>query len=305
MQIMKHTIVGIFLIFAFSMFGRAQSTNEFSGALLWEISGNGLEKPSYVIGTHHLAQLKILDNIQGLKKALNETEQVVGEIKIEDQAGLAVEIQRTAMLPSGYSYESMLTKEEYSALDSCLISFLGYGLAHLGKMKPGLITMLCSVTSFQKSFPEIDFTNHVAMDVYFQQQATQSKKDIVALETVEDQIYTLLDSQPYEEQARSLLCMVKSMDYEIDGARKLTEYYIKGDLTALSGLMSDPSNPCPMNEEQQNLLNKDRNDKWMQKIPSIMKEKPSFIAVGAIHIAGEDGLLSQLDKLGYTVVAVN
>ncbi len=44
--------------------------------LLWKISGNGLAKPSYVIGTYHLAPVSFADSIPGLKEALNASEQV-------------------------------------------------------------------------------------------------------------------------------------------------------------------------------------------------------------------------------------
>ena len=48
--------------------------------LLWKVSGNGLNQPSYIIGTHHLAPFSIMDSIAGLKKAMNETQQVYGEL---------------------------------------------------------------------------------------------------------------------------------------------------------------------------------------------------------------------------------
>ena len=47
--------------------------------LLWKVSGNGLNQPSYIIGTHHLAPFSIMDSIAGLKKAMNETQQVYGD----------------------------------------------------------------------------------------------------------------------------------------------------------------------------------------------------------------------------------
>ena len=48
--------------------------------LLWKISGNGLEHPSYLLGTHHVAPLSVKDSIAGMKEALEATSQVYGEI---------------------------------------------------------------------------------------------------------------------------------------------------------------------------------------------------------------------------------
>ena len=50
--------------------------------LLWKVSGNGLSSPSYIMGTHHLAPLSVKDGITGLQKAMDETQQVYGELKM-------------------------------------------------------------------------------------------------------------------------------------------------------------------------------------------------------------------------------
>ena len=52
------------------------------------------------------------------------------------------------------------------------------------------------------------------------------------------------------------------------------------------------------------MLNSDRNRKWLDQLPSIMEEKSSFIAVGCLHLPGDDGLIEGLRKQGYSVEAV-
>ena len=61
-------ILGILLFIGIALNANAQ--------LLWKISGNGLEKPSYILGTHHLAPLSIKDSIAGLPQAVDCTSQV-------------------------------------------------------------------------------------------------------------------------------------------------------------------------------------------------------------------------------------
>ena len=66
--------------------------------LLWKVSGNGLNQPSYIIGTHHLAPFSIMDSIAGLKKAMNETQQVYGEMKMSEmQSPATLEKMKKAM----------------------------------------------------------------------------------------------------------------------------------------------------------------------------------------------------------------
>ena len=62
--------------------------------------------------------------------------------------------------------------------------------------------------------------------------------------------------------------------------------------------------PCPSTQEEKDVLNKDRNVKWLEKLPAMMSEKSSFIAVGCLHLIGEGGLIEGLRKLGYKVEAV-
>jgi uncharacterized protein YbaP (TraB family) len=56
--------------------------------------------------------------------------------------------------------------------------------------------------------------------------------------------------------------------------------------------------------EEIKLLLDDRNKNWIMQLPGIMKEQPAFIAVGALHLAGENGLVALLRKQGYIVTPV-
>ena len=58
--------------------------NSVSAQLLYKISGNGLEKSSYIIGTHHLANVGFLQKLDGVKTALTEADQVYGEVVFDD-----------------------------------------------------------------------------------------------------------------------------------------------------------------------------------------------------------------------------
>ena len=69
-------ILGILLFIGIALNANAQ--------LLWKISGNGLEKPSYILGTHHLAPLSIKDSIAGLPEAVDGTSQVYGEVVMSE-----------------------------------------------------------------------------------------------------------------------------------------------------------------------------------------------------------------------------
>ena len=63
-------------------------------------------------------------------------------------------------------------------------------------------------------------------------------------------------------------------------------------------------NQCDALPAEENALIYDRNKTWVQKLAAIMKAAPTFVAVGALHLPGDKGLLNLLKKQGYTVEAV-
>ena len=83
--------------------------------LLWKVSGNGLNQPSYIIGTHHLAPFSIMDSIAGLKKAMNETQQVYGEIKMSEMQSPATmeKMQKAMMIESDTTLNSLLSPKDF------------------------------------------------------------------------------------------------------------------------------------------------------------------------------------------------
>lgn len=284
----------------------SQPSDKFTGSLLWKISGNGLEHPSYILGTHHFYALDFFDEIPGARAALESSSQVAGELLLSDMAGLAGQIQLAAMMPEGESYEQLLSPADYEILDTGLRNLTGVGLSDQFKVfKPGMISMLISQIIYAQAYPDFNAASHVAIDAYVQNYATGQGRPVLGLETVEDQLYALFEAEPMKYQAEQLVCGIQHLDYGVSSILKLGDLYAAGDLAGMYATgFNNPEDPCPSSETLNRAVAKERNDKWLEKLPAIMSGAPSFIAVGALHLAGEEGLLFQLDRMGYTVEAV-
>ncbi|GHT10637.1 lipoprotein [Bacteroidia bacterium] len=273
-----------------------------TGSLLWKISGKNLAKPSYILGTFHLKPGAYLDSIPGARTAFESSEQIVGEIILDNTQQM--QIMSKAMMPADTTYHSLYSDEDYDYVNKQLTPLLGAGLDQLGQLKPSLIQTLVVVLNLTKKMP--GFNSEDQIDTYVQKEAIKKQKPVVGLETIEYQIYTLFNSSSLQRQADILLCSLKNIDLimskEID---LLLSSYEKADLNALNDLfVTSEDELCPSTPEEINLLIKDRNDNWLQKLPAIMLEKSSFIAVGAGHLVGKDGLLYQLQQAGYKIEAV-
>ncbi|MCL2414430.1 MAG: TraB/GumN family protein [Bacteroidales bacterium] len=278
----------------------AQANPEKTGSLLWRISGNNLTQPSYIFGTHHLFPLSFLETVSGLNAALENTQQVVGELIMSDMMAMTMQMQSLGMMPRDTTWQMLLSPEDFRFVDEQLTEMFGMGLQMLGAMRPFMLSMMFTVTLYQQLFPETD--PNQSMDGWFQQQAVTRGLPVIGLETVQDQM-NAIGVGPLVQQAEDFVCNLRNVEYAINQVHILNRLYENADLIGLKGLL-DADSPCAFSAEQEYALNNARNTRWLEKLPGIMAQMPSFVAVGALHLVGEQGILYGLARLGYTVEAV-
>jgi uncharacterized protein YbaP (TraB family) len=119
----------------------------------------------------------------------------------------------------------------------------------------------------------------------------------LGLETIQLQM-DLANDVPYDEQIKLLLEGLTTNNSEYNN---MLDCYLKKDINKLGELMND-ADLSP--EFYSNFLVK-RNQNWMPLISRLAQEKPIFIAVGAGHLPGEQGVLKLLQGAGYTVTPIN
>lgn len=299
------------ICFCFILTGNleAQENNQYSGSLLWKISGKGMSKPSYILGTHHLTNPSFLDQIAGYTEAFEQSEVVVGELDMSDKETLMQEVQQSLMIGEGEKgYKDLLSDEELENLNANLLKHLSIPLTPFIQAKPAVITTFLGIKLHAAVDPTFNPQSHVAMDEYIQKRAKEENKQIKGLENAQEQIDALF-SDPIEEQLKDLICALNEMELGELTYKKLNEYYESGNLTALYNLMTDkdpdvPQSACPMTEEKKNKMIDYRNQAWMKKIPDLIKSNSTLIVVGAGHLPGENGLLTLLSKKGHKIEAV-
>jgi uncharacterized protein YbaP (TraB family) len=257
--------------------------------LLWEVSGNGLQSPSYLFGTYHLINSSFIDSMPLIQKKFDAVSTVAGEI-VMDETTLSKVTESAVMKDS--SLTQLLTKEEYQLIANYLKETTGMSLSLFDKMKPVVISTLFYTALIPKNNPG------KPMDIYFQEMAKKQGKSLIGLETVEDQITVLFNSQSLKRQARMLLEAVKDKDKNMKDMFRMDHCYRNQDLDCLSQSLSlDES----YSADEMAQLVEVRNQRWLEKIPVLMQEKSCFIAVGAGHLPGEKGLIEMLRRKGYEV----
>ena len=279
--------------------------------LLWKISGNGLQKPSYIIGTYHLAPVSFTDSIKGLKAALDASEQVYGEIVMADLASPENQqkAQAAMMLPDGQTLDKLFTADEMTRINALVKSVLGVDMTNpmvaqqLGKLTPYALQVQLGVLIYLKKHP--GFNPNEGFDSYFQKEAAAKGKGVGGLETFDFQINTLYKSAKMERQKQLLLCMADNLEFTEEQTENVVKAFFTQDLDGIEKAMDAKlNNTCDGTPEEKETLIYSRNDNWMKQMPEIMKQKGTFFAVGAGHLPGERGLLAQLKKAGYTVEGI-
>ena len=131
------------------------------------------------------------------------------------------------------------------------------------------------------------------LDAYFLQYCYNAKKNFFPLETIEEQLGLL--SEFGLPDARGLQLPV--LDYLQE---KVLELYIQGDIEGLNKMMK-VNLSADQNPELYDELIVRRNERMTKGIDSLMRMNPLFCAVGAGHLAGDQGIITLLRKKGYKV----
>lgn len=260
-------------------------------SLLWKISGGELKQPSYLYGTIHAICQEDMVISESLLQALQNSKQLALEVDISNVAELK-QMQAGMQMQTPSKLSDFLSASEYKVVERFYRDTLGVALGQLQSMKPFFISSL--LYSRLLGCPVLSYEMQLSRMMGLQ------NKPVLGLESAADQIRAL-DAIPYQEQARLLLEAVKSYDELKAGYTDLVVSYKNADLESLFYSIRDTSLGMKNYEKQ---LLQDRNRRWMPTIEVLAQAKPTFFAVGAAHLPGEEGLIKLLQRRGYKVEAV-
>jgi uncharacterized protein YbaP (TraB family) len=264
--------------------------------LLWKISGNGIEKPSYLFGTIHMLcgdDAALSDN---MKKAIRNCDEIYFEVDLDNLFEMIGAMGKMKM-NGDTTLHDLLNDSDYQKVKNYFEdkgSMLPFSM--LETFKP----MLAASTLEESSLP---CDNTTMMEQVIMQEAKQYNKKIKGLETMAYQA-GVLDSIPYHLQAEQLLEYINKANQGDHSDKELLEMlaaYKEQDLNKLEKLLI--SSDAGVSSFTDVLLYH-RNENWVKKLKDILPGKSLVIAVGAGHLPGDKGVISLLRKAGYTVTPV-
>ncbi len=291
---MKRLSAGL-LVTLVSLSTFAQTNNE-NNTLLWKISGNGLDKPSYLFGTIHMicSQDAVLSD--NLRKIISSCDEVYFEVDIDNLFEMMGALNKMKM-KGDTTLKDLLSAADYNKVKSYFEkkgSLLPFSM--LESYKP----MLAASTIEESDMP---CDNTSMMEQVIMKEAKESNKRIKGLETMSYQA-GVLDSIPYKLQAEQLVSYIdKENKGESDNSemKEMFKAYKNQDLGKLEEMMVAMDAGMAGFTD---ILLYHRNQNWVEKLKDLLPKKSLLIAVGAGHLPGEKGVISLLRKQGYTVTPV-
>ena len=263
-------------------------------SLFWEISGNGLTEHSYLYGTMHTQDDRAFQFKDGVMEAFNQAEIYAMELNMDsvDQEGLLSKL----IMDSVYSLKTLLTANEYKIVSDFFRDSLGQPLFMFEKMQP-------LFTSQMVTLRDLDAQQTDALDIYFFKEAKKQKKQTIGLEKTIEQI-DAFSAIPYEMQAKSLVEAVKDYGKEEDlDMDTMIKYYVEGNLDKLLEMTTKDEDHEEMSKIFNDIFLVKRNYNMADRAEPYIKKGSSFIAIGAAHLPGKEGVIELLRKKGYKVIA--
>ena len=264
-------------------------TTASDSALLYEITGKNLKKPSYLFGTIHLICEKDMFPAEKLKSYINQTEQMMLEIDMDDQTVIQRAV-KLSVLADGKTIKDYVKPEEYARIDELFKKYLGVSFDNLQSFKP-----LISQTYLLTSPKVLGCQPPVVYDNFLAQTAAAAKMPVIGLETIEQQ-FAVIDSQPLEKQIKALNEAAANPEKGFGEFKTLYQNYLTQNSDDIYNLLVSQ-----MTAEGYNLTKfvDERNVNWIPIIEKNIRLTPSFIAVGSGHLGGKKGVVNLLRAKGY------
>jgi uncharacterized protein len=276
-------------------------------ALLWRIETPGSDvAPSYLFGTMHVTDPRVVDLSDPVRAAFEAAETIVIEsTDILDRqammAALAAEPQLT-MFTDGTTLRSLIAEEDLPMVEEALRQ-RGMPLATISRMKPWMISSMVAL-------PACEFDRQakgrMILDVMLAQEAQAAGKALAGLESAAEQLGAMA-SLPMELHIEALVETLRLGPMVEDVLETMVTLYLAEEIGMFwpffrAVLPSGEDGEAGYVLFEEAMVNA-RNRVMAERALPIIEEGAAFIAVGALHLPGPEGVVALLREKGYRVIA--
>lgn len=255
-------------------------------SLLWEVtSASGAV--SYVFGTIHVADITVFQQRDTVLKLLDKSKAFYAELHLDSARGMGdlTTMASKMMLPEGKTLASYFKPDELLRLRKALKERLGAIAPIAENLKPGALLGLLMLDSLPTTAP-------MSVDEFLWKRAKNHRIACYGIERIDEQL-AVLDSMPPH-------VLLEALENDASSDAMMSELihaYATEDVGHIVGLVDSLSGV----ESYMLKINDERNVRMINRLHSALESGGAFIAVGAAHLGGSQGILAEIAKQGYTV----
>jgi uncharacterized protein YbaP (TraB family) len=281
------------------------AATENAEALLWRIERPG-RAASYLFGTVHLTDERVTKLSPAVEQAISGSKTIALEVSDISEKATAAVIAQSAplvMFTDGRRLDGLLSGSEYETVKK-VISRSGMPSDLAALFKPWIVTMIMSVSDCERTSVQ---KGERVLDMKLAELGKSRGMQVVGLETIPEQLEALA-SVPEKQQLDMLRASLKFADRTNDLMETLVQLYLTRKINAALPFQIAIAKQVGIGDDafagfQEKLLS-DRNAKMRTSAEPLLADGGAFIAVGALHLPGKQGLVSLLREAGYTVTPV-
>jgi uncharacterized protein YbaP (TraB family) len=260
-----------------------------ASGLIYRVTGDGIA-PSYLVGTMHSEDPRVTALLSQFAPLIGEVDVVA--IEIVPDAVTMLAIGAATLLPLDQSLRGLIGAERFRALQAAARQ-RDIPTELLDRLKPWAAAVTLGM-------PGSDSGRFLDMEIYLE--ALRQQRRVVGLESAAEQLRVFDDMTP-QLQILLLEDIIKNAYRLPKQLETLTSAYLEGDLQALDRVVRAQYADMPPEITQwfdQALLER-RNIRMLERLADLLERQPVLVAVGALHLGGDSGLVAGLRDRGYRV----
>ncbi|MCO4317386.1 TraB/GumN family protein [Phyllobacterium sp. 21LDTY02-6] len=271
--------------------------------IFWKIEKPGIAA-SYLYGTMHLTDPRVLALPAAALDAYTKADTVVIETDeiVDPKAPLRLMAEEPdlMMLPAGSTLERLLPQDQLEAVRAGLAK-RGMPLGSVNRMQPWVLTSVLALPACELARKK---GGAAFLDLQLAQDALSRGQKLAGLETMKDQLQVMA-ALPVRFHVGSLVELIALGPRIDDLFETMTILYMRGDTGMIMPLMRSVSREGALDDAdyadfEQRLITT-RNATMVERAMPIIDRGNAFIAIGALHLPGEKGLIALLQQRNYQV----
>lgn len=261
-------------------------------SLLWQVTGKGLTKPSFLFGTIHVICPSDYIWTESMKRSLDRSDKLCLEMDLDDE-DVMIAVSSGLVDRNGRKLSEYFSEDQYFELQNYVKDSMGMDISFFESMKPIALQTLIATRGAAMCESPISYEDNLL-------KATQAKfKEILGLETVDEQL-SALETIPADSVVKGIMDAIHHTSDDTKAYNNLIAAYRSQDISKLHDMIISGEG---IGDATVSLID-DRNKRWITRMPEMMQKSSVFFAFGAGHLSGQNGVINLLREQGYRVQPV-